>query len=137
MRTSFDKQGMMKTLGATLGKISSGAIEIELRPCPAIAQQHGFVHAGAITAIADNACGFSALSLMPEGTGVLTTEFKLNLVAPAAGDLIVARGRVVKAGRTLTLTQTEVFAVSDGQEKLVALMTATMMNIRRRDGISD
>ena len=137
MRTSFDKQGMMKTLGATLGKISSGAIEIELRPCPAIAQQHGFVHAGAISAIAGNACGFSALSLMPEGTGVLTTEFKLNLVAPAAGDLIVARGRVVKAGRTLTLTQAEVFAVSDGQEKLVALMTATMMNIRGRDGISD
>jgi acyl-coenzyme A thioesterase PaaI-like protein len=79
----FDKQGMMKILGATLGKISSGAIEIELRPSPAIAQQHGFVHAGAITAIADNACGFSALSLMPEGTRVLTTEFKLNLVAIA------------------------------------------------------
>ena len=137
IRTSFDKQGMMKTLGATLGMISSGAVEIELRPSPAIAQQHGFVHAGAITAIADNACGFSVLSLMPEGTGVLTTEFKLNLVAPAAGDLIVARGRVVKAGRTLSLTQAEVFAVSEGQEKLVALMTATMMNIRGRDGISD
>ena len=135
--TSFAKQGMMKTLGATLGKISSGAVEIELRPSPAIAQQHGFVHAGAVTAIADNACGFSALSLMPEGTGVLTTEFKLNLVAPAAGDLIVARGRVVKAGRTLSLTQADVFAVSDGQERLVALMTATMMTVRGRDGISD
>ncbi|MBI3698977.1 MAG: PaaI family thioesterase [Afipia sp.] len=128
---------MMTTLGATLGKVSSGAVEIEMRPSPAIAQQHGFVHAGAITAIADNACGFSALSLMPEGTGVLTTEFKLNLVAPAAADLIVARGRVVKAGRTLSLCQAEVFAVSDGQEKLVALMTATMMNIVGRDGISD
>ena len=127
----------MKTLGATLGKIASGAVEIELRPGPAIAQQHGFAHAGAVTAIADNACGFSALSLMPEGTGVLTTEFKLNLVAPATGDLIVARGRVIKAGRTLSLTQAEVFAVSDGQEKLVALMTATMMNIRGREGISD
>ena len=137
IRTSFAKQGMMTTLGATLGKISSGSIEIEMRPSSAIAQQHGFVHAGAITAIADNACGFSALSLMPEGTGVLTTEFKLNLVAPAAGDLIVARGRVVKAGRTLSLCQAEVFAVSDGQEKLVALMTATMMNIVGRDGISD
>ncbi len=137
IRTSFDKQGMMKTLGATLGKISPGTVEIEMRPAPAIAQQHGFVHAGAITAIADNACGFSALSLMPEGTGVLTTEFKLNLVAPASGDLLVARGRVVKAGRTLTLTQAEVFAVNGGEEKLVALMTATMMNIRGRDGISD
>jgi len=135
--TSFAKQGMMKTLGATLGKISSGAVEIELKPSPAIAQQHGFVHAAALTAIADNACGYSALSLMPEGTGVLTTEFKLNLVAPAAGNLIVARGRVVKAGRTLSLTQAEVFAISDGQEKLVALMTATMMTVRGRDGISD
>lgn len=135
--SSFAKQGMMKTLGATLGKISSGAVEIELKPSPAIAQQHGFVHAAALTAIADNACGYSALSLMPEGTGVLTTEFKLNLVAPAAGDLIVARGRVVKAGRTLSLCQAEVFAVSDGQEKLVALMTATMMTVRGRDGISD
>lgn len=77
------------------------------------------------------------LSLMPEGTGVLTTEFKLNLVAPAASDLLVARGRVVKAGRTLSLCQAEVFAVSDGQEKLVALMTATMMTVRGRDGISD
>jgi uncharacterized protein (TIGR00369 family) len=135
--SSFAKQGMMKTLGATLGKMSSGAVEIELKPSPAIAQQHGFVHAGAVTAIADNACGFSALSLMPEGTGVLTTEFKLNLVAPATGDLLIARGRVVKAGRTLSLTQAEVFAVSDGQEKLVALMTATMMTVRGRDGISD
>ena len=135
--TSFAKQGMMETLGATLGKISSGAVEIELKPSPAIAQQHGFVHAAALTAIADNACGYSALSLMPEGTGVLTTEFKLNLVAPAAGNLIVARGRVVKAGRTLSLTQAEVFAISDGQEKLVALMTATMMTVRGRDGISD
>ena len=67
IKTSFSKQGMMKTLGATLGKIASGAVEIELRPGPAIAQQHGFAHAGAVTAIADNACGFSALSLMPEG----------------------------------------------------------------------
>ena len=137
IRASFAKQGMMATLGATLEKIESGAVEIALRPSPAIAQQHGFVHAGAIAAIADNACGFSALSLMPEGTGVLTTEFKLNLVAPAAGNLLIARGRVVKAGRTLTLTMAEVFAVSGGEEKLVALMTATMMSVRGRDGISD
>lgn len=82
IRASYAKQGMMKTIGATLGKISSGAVEIELRPRPEITQQHGFVHAAAITAIADNACGYSALSLMPEDSGVLTTEFKLNLVAP-------------------------------------------------------
>ncbi len=127
----------MKTLGATIRSMSPGKIEIELRPTPAIAQQHGFVHAGAISAIADTACGYSALSLMPQDSGVLTTEFKLNLLAPAAGDVIVARGHVVKAGRTLTLTMAEVFAVSDGKEKLVALMTATMMSIQGRDGISD
>ena len=127
----------MTTLGAKLGKIAPGAVEIMLRPCPAISQQHGFVHAGAVSAIADSAAGYAALSLMPAGTGVLTTEFKINLVAPATGDVIVARGRVVKAGRTLTLAQTEVFAVTDGREKLVALLTATMMSIRDRDGISD
>ena len=134
---SFGKQGLMNTLGATLGKIAPGAVEIILRPGPAVSQQHGFVHAGAVSAIADSAAGYAALSLMPAGTGVLTTEFKINLVAPATGDVIVARGRVVKAGRTLTLAQTEVFAVTDGKEKLVALLTATMMSIRDRDGISD
>src|SRR6185312_9745954 len=101
-----------------------------------ISQQHGFVHAGAVSAIVDSAAGYSALSLMPEDAGVLTTEFKINLVAPAVGERIVARGRVVKAGRTLTLTQSDVFAVNKGQERLVALLTATMMTLRDRDGIS-
>ena len=134
---SFGKQGLMGTLGATLGKIAPGAVEIMLRPGPAVSQQHGFVHAGAVSAIADSAAGYAALSLMPPGSGVLTTEFKINLVAPATGDIIVARGRVVKAGRTLTLAQAEVFAVSDGKEKLIALLTATLMSIADREGISD
>ncbi len=127
----------MATLGATLGTISPGAVEIALRPTPAISQQHGFVHAGAVSAIADSAAGYAALSLMPADTGVLTTEFKINLLAPAAGDRIVARGRVVKAGRTLTLAQAEVFVSTGGQEKLIALLTATMMAVKGRDGISD
>ena len=93
----------MTTLGATLGAITSGAVEISVRPHDAISQQHGFVHAGAVTAIADTAAGYAALSLMPPGSGVLSTEFKFNLLAPAVGDRIVARGRVVKAGRTLTV----------------------------------
>jgi uncharacterized protein (TIGR00369 family) len=135
--SSFSKQGLMSTLGATLGLVSPGRVEIELRPSPAISQQHGFVHAGAVSAIADTAAGFAALTLMPEDAGVLTTEFKINLVAPAVGERILARGRVIKAGRTLTLTQTDVFAVTDGQEKLIALLTATMMTIKGRDGISD
>ncbi|MGE3899361.1 MAG: PaaI family thioesterase, partial [Variibacter sp.] len=137
IRSSFAKQGLMRTLGASLGKVSPGSVEIAMRPAPAISQQHGFVHAGALSAIADTAAGYAALSLMPAGKGVLTTEFKINLVAPAVGERILARGKIVKAGRTLTLAQTEVFAESEGQEKLVALLTATLMTIEGRDGISD
>jgi uncharacterized protein (TIGR00369 family) len=137
IQRSFSRQGLMGTLGASLGTIAPGAVEIVLVPHPAISQQHGFVHAGAISAIADSAAGYSALSVMPEGAGVLTTEFKINLVAPAIGDRIVARGRVVKQGRTLTLTQADVYVESAGTSKLVALLTATMMTVQGRDGIDD
>lgn len=127
----------MSTLGATLDDISPGFVEIAIRPEPSISQQHGFVHAGAVAAIADSAAGYAALSLMAADAGVLTTEFKINLLAPAAGERIIARGRVIKAGRTLTLAQTEVFAESGGQEKLIALLTATLMTVQGRGGISD
>jgi uncharacterized protein (TIGR00369 family) len=137
VRASFAKQGLMTTLGATLSTVSPGMVEIVLSPHPAISQQHGFVHGGAVSAIADSAAGYAALSLMPADIGVLTTEFKINLLAPAAGDRILARGRVVKAGRTLTLAQAEVFAIIEGQEKLIALLTATLMAVKGRDGISD
>lgn len=137
IRSSFAKQGLMRTLGATLVDVAPGAVEIALRPDPSVSQQHGFVHAGAVSAIADTAAGYAALSLMPAGRGVLTTEFKINLVAPAMGDRIVARGKVIKAGRTLTLAQAEVFAESGGQARLVALLTATLMAIEARDGIVD
>jgi uncharacterized protein (TIGR00369 family) len=137
IRSSFVKQGLMSTLGATLGTVSPGSVEITLFPHPAISQQHGFVHAGALSAIADSAAGYAALSLMPPGTGVLSTEFKINLLAPASGDRIVARGRVVKAGKTLTVAQSDVFAQSGDQEKLVALLTATLMTVEARQGISD
>jgi uncharacterized protein (TIGR00369 family) len=137
VRASFAKQGLMTTLGATLGAVSPGSVEIALRPSASISQQHGFVHGGAVSAIADSAAGYAALSVMAPGTGVLTAEFKINLLAPAAGDRIIARGRVVKAGRTLVLTQTDVFAEVAGQEKLIALLTATMMVVQGRDGMSD
>lgn len=137
IRSSFAKQGLMATLGASLTNISPGMVEIVLQPSHGISQQHGFVHAGALTSIADAAAGYAALSLMPPGTGVLSTEFKINLLAPAFGDRIIARGRVVKAGRTLTVAQTDVFAERGGEEKLVALLTATMMTIEGREGITD
>jgi uncharacterized protein (TIGR00369 family) len=85
VRDSFARQGLMGTLGATLVSVAPGAVEITLRPHDAISQQHGFVHAGAVTAIADSAAGYAALTLMPPGSGVLSTEFKINLLAPAGG----------------------------------------------------
>jgi uncharacterized protein (TIGR00369 family) len=137
IRGSFARQGLMATLGATLGSIAPGEVEISILPHAAISQQHGFVHAGAITAIADSAAGYAALTLMPAGRGVLSVEYKINLLAPAAGDRIVARGRVVKAGRTLTVAQAEVVAESGGEERLIALLTATMMSVEGREGIID
>ena len=137
IRASFAKQGLMSTLGATLVTVSSGCVEIALKPAPTISQQHGFVHGGAVSAIADRAAGYAALSLMPWDRGVLTTEFKINFLAPAAGHRIRACGTVVKAGRTLTLAQAEVFAETEGRERLVAFLTATMMAVEDREGISD
>lgn len=137
VRASFARQGLMATLGATLDSVGQGEAEISLVPRPEISQQHGFVHAAAVTAIADSAAGYASLTLMPPGTGVLSTEFKINLLAPARGDRIVAIGRVVKAGRTLTVAQSEVFAEADGERKLIALLTASMMAVESRDGITD
>jgi uncharacterized protein (TIGR00369 family) len=137
IRTSFAKQGLMRTLGATLSKVTSGQVEIVLVPKPELSQQHGFVHAGAVSAIADTAAGYAALSVMPMNRGALTTEFKINLLAPARGQRLIARGKVVKAGRTLTLAQTEVFAENEGKEQLVALLTATLMAIEGREDIAD
>jgi uncharacterized protein (TIGR00369 family) len=137
VRTSFAKQGLMRTLGATLGKVTSGQVEIVLVPKPELSQQHGFVHAGAVSAIADTAAGYAALSVIPMDRGILTAEFKINLLAPARGERLIARGKVVKAGRTLTLAQTEVFAENEGKEQLIALLTATLMAIEGREGIAD
>src|SRR6266545_218057 len=137
VRASFARQGHMHTLSASLESVAPGLVEIALTPGSAVSQQHGFVHAGALAAIADSAAGYAALSLMPPGTGVLTTEFKINLLAPAAGERVLARGRVIKAGRTLTLAQTEVFSQTAGQEKLVALLTATLMTVEGQEGVND
>jgi uncharacterized protein (TIGR00369 family) len=137
IQASFDKQGLMSTLRASILHMAPGAVDIALMASPSVSQQHGFVHAGAVAAIADTAAGYAALSLMPPGAGVLTTEFKINLVAPAAGERVVARGRVIKAGRTLTLAQTEVFSETAGGERLVALLTATLMTIEGRGGVAD
>ncbi len=95
-----------------------------------LTQQHGFLHAGVVAAIIDSACGYAALTLMPPDAAVLTSEYKVNLLSPAAGDAIIARGRVLKAGRTLIVTRGDAFALKGGEEKLVATMLATMMAVR-------
>ena len=137
VQASFARQGLMATLGASLIRVAPGLVEIALPTSTAVSQQHGFVHAGALASIADSAAGYAALTLMPPGAGVLTTEFKINLLAPGIGERIMARGKVIKGGRTLTLAQTDVFAVHEGQEKHIALLTATLMAVEARDGVSD
>lgn len=137
VRGSFTRQGLMETLGASVAHVSPGLVEIVMPTSLSVSQQHGFVHAGAVASIADSAAGYAALTLMPPDAGVLTVEFKINLLAPAVGNRIVARGRVVKAGRTITLAQTDVFAENRGQEKLVAVLTATLMTMQGRDGVND
>jgi uncharacterized protein (TIGR00369 family) len=137
VRASFAKQSFMTTLGATLARVAPGEVEIAMPVASHISQQHGFVHAGAVSSIADSACGYAALSLMAPGVGVLTAEFKINLVAPAAGEHLLAKGRVLKAGRTLTLAMAEVFAITGDSRKLCAVMTATCMSVAGRDGVAD
>jgi uncharacterized protein (TIGR00369 family) len=137
VRASFGRQRFMETIGARLVRVAAGEVEIEL-PCRAdLTQQHGFVHAGVVTALADTACGYAAFTLMPAGVGVLSVEYKINLLAPARGELLVARGRVVRPGRTLTVCAGEVFARQAGEATLAATLLGTMMTVRGRPEIED
>ena len=134
---SFAKQGIMETIGATLLRVAPGEVDIVLPIGAKVSQQHGFAHAGAISTIADSAAGFAALTLMPPSGGVLTAEFKINLMSPGAGERLIACGRVIKPGRLLTIAQAEVHAEANGSRKLVALLTATLVAVQGRDGIAD
>lgn len=133
VRESFARQTVMTTIGARLARVAPGEVEIELPYRADLAQQNGFVHAGIVTTIADSACGYAAYSLMPAASDVLSVEFKVNLMAPAAGERLVARGRVLRPGRTLTVCQSDVFAVRGGEETQVATLLGTMI-CRMRDG---
>jgi uncharacterized protein (TIGR00369 family) len=129
IRDSFAKQRVMEFIAATLARVEPGIIEIALPFRADLTQQNGFIHAGIITTIADSACGYAALSLMPPGTEVLSVEFKLNLLRPAAGERFVARAEVLKPGRTLTVTRADVFAMgADDERSLIAAMQATMIS---------
>jgi uncharacterized protein (TIGR00369 family) len=137
VRRSFERQSVMHTIGARLCDVAPGLVEIELPYHDNLCQQHGFLHAGITTTILDSACGYAALSLMAAGTGVLSVEFKLNLLAPAVGELFIARGRVVRAGRTLIVCSGEVVSRSGASERSIALMQATMMVVANRPGVID
>ena len=132
VRASFAAQAAMRTIGAEIAHVAAGEVDVRLPFRDDLTQQHGFVHAGMIGAIADSAAGYAAYTLMPADAAVLSVEYKLNLMAPAAGEAFVARGRVKKSGRTLTICTADVFALRGGEERLIATMLATMMTVMDR-----
>mgnify|MGYP000476367517 CR=1 FL=1 len=127
VRASFDRQNAMHLIQATLPVVEQGRTEIHLPHWQGVEQQHGFVHGGVVGMIADSAAGYAAMTMVPASASVLTVEFKMNLMAPADGEKLIARGEVVRAGRTLIVTQAQVLAVKDGKESLCALMQQTIM----------
>ena len=129
IRTSFAAQSMMTTLGAELVDIAEGRVTIAAPILPGSRQQHGYAHAALTFALGDSAAGYSALTVMPEGQEVLTAEMKINLLAPAEGDRLVAEGRVEKAGRRLIVVSAEVFAETGGERRRVALLQGTMVPV--------
>lgn len=132
VRDSFARQGVMGTLGATLLRVQPGEVEIGLAWASGLTQQHGFLHAGVVSTALDSACGYAGFTLMAPDAAVLTIEFKVNLLAPARGQQFRMVGRVLKPGRTITVTEGQAFAVDQGRETLVATMNATLMAITGR-----
>jgi uncharacterized protein (TIGR00369 family) len=136
-RDSVARQQAMITIGASVLSVAPGEVELVMPFSGKLTQQHGFIHAGIVTMLVDTACGFAALSLMPEDAAVLTTEFKVNLLSPAKGERFIARGKVVRPGKKLMVCLGEVFAEDGGKRKQVALMTASMMVMDTSTGLKD
>ncbi|QMU66798.1 MAG: hotdog fold thioesterase [Flavobacteriaceae bacterium] len=129
-RRSFDRQGFMKTLGAQIVSIEKGMVRISCERKESLTQQHGFFHAGVITSIADVACGYAALTTMPKGSDVLSVEFKTNLIRAAKADKIIARGKVIKTGRTLVFCEAK---ITDEKEEIIfATLQGTMICIQSK-----
>jgi uncharacterized protein (TIGR00369 family) len=133
IKESFARQSAMRLIGAQLGRIEAGLVEINLPYRPDLTQQHGYLHAGIVSTIADSASGYAAFSLMPAGSEVLSVEFKVNFLRPARGEHFVARAEVVKAGKTLTVVRADVFGTSSDSQELIATMQATMIAIARKE----
>lgn len=132
VRASFERQGFMKRLGAELSLVEPGSCEIRLAFREDLGQQHGYFHAGALAAVADSAGGYAAFTLMEANDSVLSVEYKFNLLAPGRGEAAVARARVVRSGRTLTVCQVEVFVERDGIQTLCGLMQQTLIRLADR-----
>ena len=140
VRSSLGRQGAMRTFGVTLERVAPAEVDLALRLRADLTRQHGFLHAGVVSAVVDSACGYAALSLMEPGTTVLSVEFKVQLVAPARGATFRGLGRVVRAGRTLTVVTGEIRAAVEGskdEEELVAVLTGAMMAVRDRPELTD
>ncbi|ACM25185.1 PaaI family thioesterase [Agrobacterium sp. SHOUNA12C] len=136
IRTSFERQAAMATIGAELTRVEHGMVEIELPFDVKLTQQHGILHAGIISAALDSACGFAAYSLIDPTASILTIEFKVNLMSPGRGERFLFRGEVTKPGNTIIVADGRGYAIGDGPAKLIASMTGTMMVIRGREGIT-
>lgn len=144
VRSSFARQAAMQTLGAAIERVAPGEVDLSLPFRADLTQQHGYLHAGVIAAVVDSACGYAALTLMERGAAVLSVEFKVQLLAPARASRFRALGRVVRAGRTLTVVHGELRGVDEGamghheaDGDVIALMTGTMMSVRDRPGLVD
>ncbi|UUZ62348.1 PaaI family thioesterase [Polaromonas sp. P1(28)-13] len=135
VRASFERQGAMKTLGATLAEVQPGRVVVRLDWAAHLTQQHGFLHAGMVATALDSACGYAGFTLMADDAAVLTIEFKTNLLAPAKGQRFRMVGQVIKPGRTITVCEGQAYAIDGGREKLVATMSCTLMAVVGRDGI--
>lgn len=137
VRSSYDRQRIMKTIGAELTRVNPGVVEIEMPYDDGFTQQHGFLHAGIISTALDSACGYAAYSVMPAEAAVLTIEFKVNLLSPGRGARFLFRGSVTKPGRTIIVADGQAYAYdADGKAKLIATMTATIMAVSGRDDIA-
>ena len=136
IRSSFARQPAMETIGAELTRVEHGTIEIELPFDIKLTQQHGFLHAGVISAALDSACGYAATTMIDQDASILTIEFKVNLMSPGRGERFLFRGEVTKPGTTIIVADGRGYAIGDGPAKLIASMTGTMMVIRGREGIS-
>lgn len=129
---SFSRQKFMQYINASIKQIAPGYCEISLPFSENLTQQHGFFHAGIVAAIADNAAGYAAFSLMKDTSTVLTVEFKINLISPAKGDYLIGKSKVIKQGRNLTICQSEVQVGNDNDQKLCAISQTTIMELQNR-----